>query len=1032
MSPGWYRYQAVLVALAVNECLRERDGEFDPNWSTVLFKNLLGLHGQAIIAQSFAVDPLAFPRSVRIRLHTLATATGVPGWMSAPFRKNTSSAAVRTAKLISTIVHDRAAPPRTLWRFACEELGGIELPPAETVIEALETLTTALTGPGKREHKLRAITAFGSATPLMAKVWPALEPALVQPLLDWVPAVYGDPDHDGVRPGLMVPLMIDVSPGAKDDRIEDRIEIAGSLQESNEIKRSSAIALHASSALWRGRFSSAPAYRLAQVAAARVRLDLQLIEGIADALSLPDEAGERIVEVGSRLYLSGRSLELPIALAIYDRLVGSRFSGEIRASGMLIKFEPDKDQDKESGDTYLGFVEEETAKALAAEVQLADRFILPNGSDAPAADVSAVFARRLGAAVDFAFGPGGDGHRFVRAADVAVNFKLETYPVSAVVKVRDQLRVSGSVFQFTGPLSLMVQALFQISKSLGNTGFRSRGRYTFVRLSPTERADAAWATIWSALDGDALELENFIRASSDDERARIFAKQVSRNKPSFEDPRWSPHVLIIAGVGESGVSQGLAQGPYARFDIPRIMKAAGHILQAGNSPCDAKLRLRLGQTRIVLVQDDGMPRSNAPAPELEPELREVVEKLSAFRHGFTFAMARRQLGSPEEPLAVDACNHILLRLGALSYDGEPLLIAGATSRHRRNAAPNAFEFMLRWRCLPADRAQRQAIHERTAHSILPILHAARADAHVELATGLKAPWIDEAYAQLSNARSIAIERRDNNTKQRVTSNRLRLLRMSGTLVLERLPAMMGRSGRRSVYDDFVEWLKPTDHPSLHARAAAFATTLAIGEPTEAERKQLFDSALRHLEDGAEASTNLSDFRERQGAKFLIATERCRLAHEGRRQPDSVLKPFYRDIRNFVPLAVANLGQMREIYWGEWFARAGGTIENDSAARPVYVAGLWNDSLPYGGVNDATLIGWAGTLGERECIAPETLDRVRGHLSSGFWHRRAVNGNPTKGQPGTVSDRLHAGLKRLRAIQNAMDLAERGRSRRTAR
>jgi hypothetical protein len=1024
MSAGWYRHQAVLAALAINERLRERDGQPDPIWATLLFNNLLELDVDGQEEQEPFVDPMAFPRSVRQRLQNLANSTRIAGWRSARFRSATSSAAARTAKLISTLLHTRAAPPRSLWRIASEELSNSRLPPAETVVRELEALSKILSRPRKREDKLRAITRFASNVPSLAETWPALEPALVQPLLEWVPAVFGVSNNKSGRPGLMVPLMIDVVPSTRSNSATGVVVVTGSLQDSSDLMRSAEVARNAACRLWRARFSNAPTYRRAQVAASCVNLDLQLIEGIADVLSSANQQ-HTAIDVGGRLYLSGRSLELPIAIAIYDRLVGSRLSGQIRASGVLVKFVPD-DQDEESGDTLLGLVEGETAKALAAEAQLADCFVLATGSDVPAAQVPAVFASRLGAAVDFAFGAGGDGHRFVRAADVAAEFKRKRHPESAVIKVRDRLRASGPVLEHKGALSLLVQALFQVSASLGERAFRSRGRYTFVRLSPTERADAAWATIWSAVDGDPADLDAFIRASGDEKRAKLFAKQMIRNKPSLEDPRWSPHLLVVAGVADSQKVQGLSEGAYARFAIPRIMHAAGALLTAENSPCDRRLRLRLGLARIVLVSDEGMPRSDRVAPTLEPILNAAVEKLSAFRYGFSFAMARRQLSSSGTPLASDICFDILQRLSEIFYDGQPLLVTGATNRGRREAAPTAFEFMLRWHRLPGDPRRRQEVHSRAAQAILPILRPSTSDAHVDLATGLSAPWIDEAYSQLSAARSIALRRRDDKALSALAADRIRLLRISGTLVLERLPALMGRTGSRPAYEDFVERLKPTDHPSLHARAAAFAVKLAVNQEVECGRKELFAAALAHLKRGAEACEKLNDDRERRGVTFLIASERCRLAHEGRDESADVLPPFYRNMSVFLPLAINNLPYMREIYWGDWFWHAGALIKDDPLAREVYEAGLWNELLPTGAsVGDATLLGWAGTLAVRDGIDAKTLQHVREHLSGGFWQRINAERIRSFGGSATIIRRLRAGLARLEAIQIAMEFAEGG-------
>jgi hypothetical protein len=166
--------------------------------------------------------------------------------------------------------------------------------------------------------------------------------------------------------------------------------------------------------------------------------------------------------------------------------------------------------------------------------------------------------------------------------------------------------------------------------------------------------------------------------------------------------------------------------------------------------------------------------------------------------------------------------------------------------------------------------------------------------------------------------------------------------------------------------------------------------------------------------------------------FLIATERCRLAYEGRDEPDDVIPPFYRNMKLFLPLALDNLEHMREIYWGDWFWHAAGMIENDVLAQAVYEAGLWNVALPTGNVSDATLVGWAGTIGAREAIDADSLERVREHLSSGFWQRMTADRIDAFGRSPIILHRFRRGLARLRTIQLAMDLAKRGRLAGTAR
>lgn len=1007
-SPSWYHHQAVLMALAVNERLQERDGTFDPIWASVLFTNLLGLDVRGGKGQRLTIDPYAFPRSVRSRLAWVARSTDIEAWARARFKWGRTSAASRTAKLVATLLHRRDVPPRTLWRIARGELSGTALPREDEIEEPLGDLSAALRQVRPRAAKLRSIAHFVEAVPLLRTSWPALEPALVQPLLDWVPAVVG---HAGpmTRPGVMIPLMVDVANRGN----SEPVTVTGTLQDTGAIERSVQRALDSSCALWRNRHSNAPSARLREVLDAKVRVDLQLVEGIAQACI---RAPNCFLDLDARLDLDGRSLELPIALAIYDRLVGSRAHGDIRASGTLGEYTRDE-QDPLSGNTYLGYVRGETAKALAAEAQLADRFVLAKGSERPSADLPTVFATTLGAAVDQAFGGDGDGHRLVRAADLAAEFKEIGFTTDQIRVFKDDLKSGSIVHETDKPLRLVAQALFHVNKQLGPQKYPSRGRYTFVRLSPTERGDAAWASIWSALDGDATDFAEFVNAASLRRRAELVARQMSRNANSMADPRWSPHVLVLAGLPWAKSASGRNGGAFGRFDIRQIMTEVETVLSGARSPCDRRLQMRIGATRVILVEADGMDGFNGPPPALDPDLDRAIERLSAFRYGFSFNMARRQLGTADTPMPANECEDILVRLqNVLCEDNLALLVVGCTNAGRRSAAPTAFDYMLRRRRLPTALTEQLAVHEQAAHAIAPILHPSRSDAHVDLASGLGAGWLDEAYSQLSNARQIAIKLGLSSEKTRLFGLRLRLLRLSGWFILERLSAMMGRSGNDVLYEDFADRIRPTDHPALHAHAAAFATTLASNADDLGERRRLYQAALQHLNDGATACRRLVNPDERGGAIFLIASERCRLAHVGRREPDDVLAPAYRDLWTYAPLALDHLANMRELYWVEWFARVGALIEDHSLANRVYLAGLWNEALPGDPqVGDETLIGWAGTLGPFSSVDPDLLRRVRAHLQNGFFGRRYAATLEAMEKGERPTPRTQAGMRRLTRI-----------------
>jgi hypothetical protein len=991
LSDYWYRYQQVLVAAAATEAVTAGTATaFDLQWSSLLFKGLLGLdRADKAEKQQLAIDPLSLPIPVRDRLARLASATGPGLWQRcAGFFKASgahSAARPRAAKLIAELLHNNITSAHTVLRIAQQELPDLRtLAGQDVLIDAISALAASLRGPRTRRAKLQAIGAFAAQVPALFEKWRALEFALVQPLLDWIPVVVGDPGQDDDMPGAMMPVIIDIERSAPlaDREQEPLTEIVGILGDRGDALWNSADrARDAAVQLWLNRHKNYPETHRIQVENAKVVIDLQLVTGIGFGL-----AGLR-TSIRAHIVLTGSSLELPLALGIYERIAGLRRSAEVRSSGALGRYKPDEQGG--GGDTPIRPVAGIAGKALAADAQLADRMIMPFGSAPVEGEGLILHARTLGAAVDLAFGDA-DGHRFVRAADIAAGCKRAPYSIHEKRQIRDQLvRDDDVVADLAAPPDLVAAALISVNASISKEGgYGSNGRYTFVRLSATERADAAWSTIWSAIDGDLKELEEFIWASSDDERAAIFARQLSRRRPSLEDPRFSPHVLVIIGVGPPTRPLGLPGGLHARFDIRRIAQKLNRYLSARESPADPRLRRRLGATRLVLVHSDGLPIDQPELPNSTDEaIRSAVEQLAAFRFGFTFAMACRQLvDSGGAPVTPRYCQDLLeeMRRTRLS-DGSPLLVVGVTNLHRLNAAPIAFEMMLSRRVLPPSPSGRLELHERAAFAIVPLLRPGSKASHVELSIGFSAPWLDEAIVQIGLARASA--RAVGAARQRVLnlkSDLMRLLRISGTPILERLPVLAGRHGDEAAYLDFVDRLQRQHHPTLHVRAATMATTLAQDPANAPEvRGGFYSAALQHLQRAEEALRWVATEEERKGSAFLIATERCRIGWTTRHLPLEE-RPIREHLQWVFDRARDLLRYMREIYWHDWFQYAGDFEIDDWLARDIYGAGLWNDSLPARVSSDRLIVKWTGTFSLVEFIPLGNVAWLKNHADRRFW------------------------------------------------
>lgn len=1010
----WYRQQAVLTALSVNEQILAQDRRVHPVWGPVLFRGLLGLDPEREGGE-LAINPLAFPVSVRRRLRVLADNSIITSWANADYQINRGDAHVRTAKLIATLLHSRDVPPRSLWKLANYFLSHAGLPDADQAVDPLRSLAAKLSRPGPREAKLRAVTEFAAAVPELIDAWPALVLALAQPLLDWVPVAMECSTDALQQPGVMVPFYVDLLPPC--DELPP-CTVENSLQaDVSKIKESLERARFAAISAWRGRYGHLPEHWVNAGSSSRVVLDFQLLEGI-----LAEVYGTGI-EVEHSFNLQGRSLELPLALAIYGGLTGSPLSRDVRASGVIGRFRPDP-QDNTKGNHDIITVAGEASKAVAAEVHLADRLILPSGFSSQNG-VATDHAPTFMAAIDYTFG--GEGHRFVRAADVAEDFKRRSFSAAEVDQILEEMLSPGPVKLINEPLGQIVQTLFEVNARLGSVSRLGKGRYTVVRLAETERADAAWASIWYAIDGDGSDFSRFISATSFHERARLFAAQMSRCAPRLDDPRTAPHILVIAGFPKERRNSGLSGGRHGRFDLGRIMKEVSrNFLPISSSPAGPGLQSLIGATRIILVPDAQMPTEADiecnPCPD--GELLAVAQRLSAFRYGFSFEMARRLLGEPEVPMPAEECFSFLERLREYKVDGKPLLAIGSTNRFRVKQAPTAFEFMLRRRYLSGlEDVDLIELHERCALAIAPMLHAAQPDAHVGIRDSFAAPWVDEAYFQLSRAREVALtlKHRSGGTKARefgkralsIDTKRKFLFRASGLFLIERLFSTMGARGNIEVYDDFVERMPGFYHPSIHALQAALATMVGAHEDDLGERQRLFDAAARHLERGQKQCVRLKPREEKLGCMFLIASERCRLAFEQLSAgPSADAEKAFQDASSS---AVDLLDHVREIYWPAFFSTVGDSIPDSMVARNVYRSALWNPSMSERGIDDWALVGWAGTLLDSETIHPDMLNKIKAHLTDRFFERV----ESMMRQDLNTSQRRRAGLARLQRVRDRM-------------
>lgn len=957
----------------------------------------------------------------------LAENSHIPSWQNADYQTKKKDSHVRTAKLVATLLHSRDVPPRSLWKLANYFLSHAGLADADQVVDPLSSLAAELSCHGPRKAKLRAVTEFATAVPALIDTWPALVVALAQPLLDWVPVSIGTSADALQRPGVMVPLLVDLLPFCDDAPL---CLIENSLQaDISEMVSSLERARFAAIAAWRSRYGHLPEGWLNAGSSSRAVLDLQLMEGI-----LAEIYGTGI-DAELSFNLKGRSLELPLALAIYGGLTGSPLSRDVRASGVIGRFRPDP-QDATKGNHDIMAVSGETAKAIAAEGQLVDRLILPSSVPAQIG-VETDHAPTLMAAIDYTFG--GEGHRFIRAADIAEDFKSRSFSAAEVDQVLKEMLSPGPVKLINRPLRQVVQTLFEVNARLGSVGRLGMGRYTVIRLAETERADAAWASIWHAIDGDGSDLSRFISAASFRERARLFAAQMSRCAPRMEDPRTAPHILVIAGFPKERRNSGLSGGRYGRFDLGRIMEEVSReFLPISSSPAGRELKRFIGATRIILVPDADMPTASdiECAPCLDGSLLAVAQKLSAFRYGFTFEMARRLLGKPNMPMPPVECFSFLRQLRTYEVDGKPLLAIGSTNLFRVEQAPTAFEFMLRRRYLSGlQDTDLIDLHERCALAVAPMLHAAQVNAHVGIRDSFAAPWIDEAYFQLSRAREVALTlkhgaRGTDATKfgQRVLSldtKRKFIFRASGLFLIERVFSVMGAKGNAEVYDDFVDRMPGSYHPSIHALQAALATMVGTHEKDKGKQRRLFDQAAKHLERGERQCDRLQPRAERMGCLFLIASERCRMIFEQLSASHSaeITQLYDGSLSNAIEL----LHYMREIYWPAFFSTVGDSIVDDAVAKPVYAAGLWNERMNERGIDDWALVGWAGTLGERATIDPDMLDKIRAHLTDRFFERaQRVEG--AMGPESHMQARREAGLARLQRIRNRMPGSPRPRSR----
>lgn len=848
------------------------------------------------------------------------------------------------AKLIANRLLRGALKPAQFPRLAALEMRARAWPETPAFKNGLKQLMDDLRVARKAEGRVDALTGFRSRVDQLPASWRMVENAILQQSFAWPLLILTSPEK--LSTYCTLPLAVDVVlnsrplPPAEEVALRQFEQPKGEppIVEAEAWRRSVRRALSAAKDLW---LYKHPDYHLGfarMIENASVTLDLRVTEAI-------------VAPYGGwgRFALDGESLEVYLALIILGRFLDSPVMETVCATGRLgTKKRNGRGSDSQpGGDWSIETIGHPALKVRCAAVSFFfDQVIVPAGqvpqTRIPHLKVSE--GSLLSHYADHVFGDQWRRHRWIRCPDLAAAFKTAPRPGDEADEVDLVLTIldgnTDPVVELHPSISALsvVRALKRVNdlttkrpeKKHGSRKWQRQGSFTVIRTADLEINERFWQVVWDALGADSAQFESFCHLVSLTTPGQIFSEQMNRFIPSEKHPRRAPDVLVIVGSARLETGDSMATGPFSRLAIKTVLAAANDGLLASRI---GDLRRIIGATRVILAPHDWMPEGQAELGAAPPSLRRAVQRLSIFRHGFTFQMARKMLGLDEVSTL-----ETLRALQRPKADGAPWLSYGVSDR--AEFPPDAaYEYFLTEKAaLPEDREALAQLHFDAANAILGFLEPAADAARFDFNTALSPVWLHEAQNQFR----AAWHNRDLHGRD-LPEERERLSRVGEPFGWSAVRWAARYS--KETHSDMLEAVK--DHIDrravstlLHPLELTWAAKLSFrldqrdNQGDEHFRKRMLSLAWS-------ACDRLATEEEQAACRFIVATTRA--FQKMKISPnEGGMKWAEKD--NQDALALLSTGSVSEILDPEWFDFMGDAEWDHAKAAALYRRGVWNDAI----------------------------------------------------------------------------------------
>jgi hypothetical protein len=708
---------------------------------------------------------------------------------------------------------------------------------------------------------------------------------------------------------------------------------------------------------------------------------------------------------GQHFHLDGESLEVYIALTILGHLIDPAAMDTTCATGILRSRRDNgsgDDRHKKGKDWSIGQVDDLDAKIDGVlQTYVVDNYIIPGDPehipgyfklspgrrrhrlDKPITRNRGhlrVSQRRLFSEyADEAFGQYWHRHRYKACPDQEYAFRTEPTEPWICNQAFDVVKIlrenTKPVLTLNYAPEVVSRALYEIQAAAADKrDDRSEpnervGHFAFIRAVSNERYDRFWHSLWHLFgwpmfpEGTVGELpidfETFRFIVSPERASSILSAHLNWFHPTPTKPRRAPDVLVIIGARNlSHWRERIPLGPFSRLSPASIFRSLGDKLDPSSNPAIATL---IGRTRVILVPDDSEPPTeNEINSELEAEVRDAFNKLSIFRHGFSYQMARSLLAGSD-----DDFNKIMTKLTHTSFEGGDLMEYGNTSG----------EYFLRARArLPEERRVRADLHLMAADAIVGFLAKGKVN-RLEFRQGLAPAHVHEAQWHLEQA----WELRDAGGSMHAKSALERLSRIGEIFGPSRLRWSVECSNEDG--PEFLDamlqhlhirkrkcWLiHPIEYVLLAKLAFALQKRNSISrDHGKTLRDELFEDALQVCE------KHFDELGEGSACRFVIATSRACITMA--ETPDARgLERARFDIETALRLEKSAI----EILDPEWFEFMGDAQDNPDAAIRFYRQGFSDEGLAGVGVRHQTVVKYLGACVLASIAPPcDILERIR--------------------------------------------------------